>query len=172
MMEAYKYATGQAHVRLSLLEHRKATNPPNTFPSHTPATSAPLPHHTSTHMSHGEDDTNLLSSSGPRRKRRMLPPPSSTPQPHPTHPPTSEYYKQAMEGATKPVHVESRDERMGRRIAQKRQMERLAGKSGGGLVLEEGRQTFTCADGVTKIPYEVMGKLELKVMPFYVSMMV
>ena len=51
---------------------------------------------------------------------------------------------------------------MGRRLAQERQMARLAANAGG-VSLGEDAASFTCTDGATKMPYEVLGKLELEV---------
>jgi hypothetical protein len=153
MVEAYKYSAGQAHNRLSLLNKSQFASLHAAAPRETAVFEYPAPISTT--------------ASAPRKKRQL--PTASPVHPAPSTPlDGNTAYKQALRpmdniGPPSDVNVPmSRDELLGRRIAQKRQMERLAGKSAGVVVLEEGRQTFTCADG-TQVPFEVVGKLELKV---------
>jgi hypothetical protein len=49
-----------------------------------------------------------------------------------------------------------------RAVAQKRQMERLMSTNKPGGIPNE-CYAFTCSDGVTKMPYNIMGKLQLEV---------
>jgi hypothetical protein len=182
-LEAYKWRSGQGHVRLSLVEPR---DPPRPQP---PPTILLPSNDTSSSSSGGLGVSSESFGSKVRRKRseqrraggptspdtKRRPPQLPEPtiavprrrgggggggeeasaasaaalaralQPSQTHvPPPSAEDGEALRRA-----------RVGRRVAQGRQMTRLAGGAGPGIALGEDGTTFTCSDGVTQMPYEV-----------------
>ena len=188
-LEAYKWQSGQGHVRLSLVEPRDLPQQKGGNQKHLQLqnSSSYSDNHSSVDMSSGKlrrkrsdmrntatSATSGIGPASPESKRRppRLPEPSAMVPRGPSEGQEASAaakaaYNRALEPsathASAPPTLEdeeaARRQRLGKRIAQGRQMTRLAGGSGPGASLGEDSTVFTCSDGITKMPYEVWSML-------------
>ena len=185
-LEAYKWQSGQGHVRLSLVEPRdlpqrgggntkslqlqNGSYSDNSSSSSVDMSSGKLRRKRSDVRNNASSSSSGLIPTSPESKRRppRLPEPSAMVPRGPSGGQEASLaaknaYNRALEPsathASAPPTLEdeeaARRQRLGKRIAQGRQMTRLAGGAGPGASLGEDATVFTCSDGITKMPYEV-----------------